>query len=143
MCLNHGNKKTLKRFKQQGLGLPSALFLILVMVMVVAAINQLNEMNASAYGREWLSMRAFYAAESGAQISAVYVLNSAQVMPTCDVNFINAFNFPGNVLSSCILNVECSIQTVASQDYITLTSNATCGSGVDAATRIVQIRLVP
>ncbi len=142
MCLNHSNKKTLIFFKQQGLGLPSALFLILVMVMVVGAINQLNEMNASAYGREWLSMRAFYAAESGAQISAVYVLNSA-VTPTCDANFINAFNFPGNILSNCVLNVKCSIQTVASQDYITLTSSATCGSGVDAATRIVQIRLAP
>ncbi len=143
MCLNRGDSKTSQYFKQQGLGLPSALFLIVVMVMVVGAINQLNEMNAGAYGREWLSMRAFYAAQSGAQISAVHSLNSAQVMPTCDSGFINNFNFPGSILANCILNVECSVQTVALQDYVTLTSRATCGSGVDAATRIVQIRLVP
>ena len=127
--------------KQQGLGLPSALFLIVIMVMIVAAINQINEMNAAAYGREWLSMSAFYAAESGAQTAALYVLNSTVVTPTCDNNFINGLTPAG--MSFCSINVSCSSQTVDALNYFTLTSTATCGEGPDAAIRVIQLRLQP
>jgi MSHA biogenesis protein MshP len=126
---------------QRGIGLPAALFLIIVMIMIVAAINNLNEMNASAYGREWLSMSAFYAAESGAQTAAIYVLNPPSLMPTCDNNFISGLTPAG--LPACEVNVACSSQTVNSTTYITLTSTGRCGSGVDAATRIIQVRVQP
>ena len=129
--------------KQQGLGLPSALFLILVMILLLAAINQINEINASAYGREWLSMRAFYAAESGAQTAAVYTLNSAQAMPTCNNSFISNLDLTTNGLASCSVDVVCSEQTVEGQIYYTFTSSASCGSAADTATRIIQTRLIP
>ncbi len=129
--------------KQKGLGLPSALFLILIMILLLAAINQINEINASAYGREWLSMRAFYAAESGAQTAAVYTLNSSQAMPTCNNNFISNLDLTTNGLASCTLDVVCSQQTVEGQIYYTFTSSASCGSAADTATRIIQTRLLP
>ena len=127
--------------KQRGLGLPTALFIILVMILVVAGINQINEMNASAYGREWLSMRAFYAAESGAQSAAVHALNSGQSMPTCDAAFI--VNVTPNVigLQDCTINVTCENHVIASETFYTFTSTGQCGTGPDAATRIVQVRL--
>lgn len=127
--------------KQKGLGLPSALFIILVMILVVAGINQINEMNASAYGREWLSMRAFYAAESGAQSAAVHALNSGQSMPTCDAAFIA--NVTPNVigLQECTISVTCVNHIIASETFYTFTSTGQCGIGPDAATRIVQVRL--
>ncbi len=133
-------QKTQKFFKQKGLGLPAALFLIIIMVMIVAAINQINEMNASAYGREWLSMSAFYAAESGAQTAALYVLNTTAVAPACDGNFINGLTPAG--MSFCSINVTCSSQTVDALNYFTFTSTATCGEGPDAATRIIQVRVM-
>ncbi len=141
MCLNTLNYNAMK--KQKGLGLPSALFLILVMVMIVAAINQLNEISAAAFGREWLSMSAFYAAESGAQTAAVYALNNVQnpTMPACNASFISGLSPSG--FSACSLNVTCSSQVVDAKTYYTFTSTATCGTGIDAATRIVQIRLMP
>ena len=144
MCLNISIKysNAPKPFsKQSGLGLPSALFLILVMVLIVAAINQLNEMNALAYGREWLSMRAFYAAESGAQTAAVYVLNPAQALPICDAAFISALNLSASGLSGCNVSVACGLQTVAGDNFYTLTSTGVCGSGADQATRVIQVRL--
>lgn len=133
----------LKSNRQSGFGLPSAIFIIVIMALIVAAMNQLNEMNAAAFGREWLSMKAFYAAESGAQLAATYALNSTQVMPTCDTNFINMFNFTANGLSSCNVNVACTVQSVASETYYTFTSTGSCGSGIDQASRIIQIRLQP
>lgn len=129
--------------KQQGLGLPSALFLVLVMILLLAGINQINEINASAYGSEWLSMRAFYAAESGAQTAAVYTLNSSQAMPTCNNSFISNLDLTTNGLASCIVDVACSEQTVEGQIYYTFTSSASCGSSADTATRIIQTRLLP
>ena len=138
MCLNIKNKA-----HQTGFGLPSALFLILVMILLVAGLNQINEINAAAYGREWLSMRAFYGAESGAQTAAVYALNSSQAMVTCDSSFISNLNLTASGLSQCSVDVTCTQQTVETQIYYTFTSTASCGSGVDEATRVIQTRLRP
>lgn len=142
MYLNHSKKMNIYK-NQAGFGLPSAIFIIVIMALIVAAMNQLNEINAAAFGREWLSMKAFYAAESGAQLAATYALNSTQIMPTCDNNFISALNLTANGLASCEVNVVCSVQTVTSQTYYTFTSTGSCGSGIDQASRIIQIRLQP
>jgi MSHA biogenesis protein MshP len=127
---------------QAGLGLPSAIFLIVVMTLIVAALNQLNELNSQAYGREWLSQRAFYAAESGAQAAAVLILNSSEVEPACDASFINNASLAAAGFNSCNINVACDSQTISLETYITLTSTGSCGTGADQATRIVQVRLL-
>lgn len=128
--------------QQKGLGLPSALFIIIIMVLIVAGINQINELNASAYGREWLSMRAFYAAESGAQSAAVHALNSVQAMPACNASFISGVTPNVAGLQGCTIDVVCDTHVVASETYYTFTSTGQCGSGPDLATRIVQVRLL-
>ena len=129
--------------KQSGLGLPSALFLILVLVILLATMNRLNEAGASASGREWLSQRAFYSAESAAQISAVYALNPEQTMLTCDANFISNQTFNVSGIGNCSMKVTCDVQVVDSQTYYTFTNEGQCGSGIDTATRIIQIRVSP
>jgi MSHA biogenesis protein MshP len=137
------NKIPINNFNRQaGLGLPSAIFLIVVMTLIVASLNQLNELNAQAYGREWLSQRAFYAAESGAQAAAVFMLNSSEAEPVCDASFINNVSLAAAGFSSCNINVACDSQTISSETYITLTSTGSCGTGADQATRIVQVRLL-
>jgi MSHA biogenesis protein MshP len=135
MSLNH-----LKN--QKGLGLPSAIFLIVIVIMIVASINQLNEMNAQAFGREWLSQRAFYAADSGAQLAATYALNSSESSPVCNTNYINNLSLSISGLSSCTINVVCDTQDVASETFMTFTSTGQCGSGADLTTRIIQVRLL-
>ena len=128
---------------QNGLGLPSALFLIVVLVILLATMNQLNDVSATAFGRQWLNLRAFYLAESGAQISAVQALNSEQVMASCDTSFISNQNVNTPGFIGCELNVSCSSQVVASETYYTFTSTGRCGNDPDSATRIIQIRLRP
>lgn len=142
MCLSHKSFAT-SHTRQAGFGLPSAIFIIVIMALIVAAMNQLNEINAAAFGREWLSMKAFYAAESGAQLAATYALNTTQTLPTCDNNFISGLSLTASGLGSCEVNVVCSVQTVSSQAYYTFTSTGSCGNGIDQASRIVQIRLQP
>lgn len=141
MYLNHHSQKVLAN-KQNGLGLPSAIFLILVMTLLLAAINQINESSSSAQGREWLSMRAFYAAESGAQLAAVYQL-TPEVAPACNTSFISNLTLNATGLMSCNINVTCEEKIVNTVSYFTLTSTGVCGTGRDSATRAVQIRLAP
>ncbi|GAA6134683.1 hypothetical protein NBRC116188_14720 [Oceaniserpentilla sp. 4NH20-0058] len=128
---------------QLGLGLPSALFLILILTLLLSAMNRFNDVNAAAYGREWLSLRAFYVAESGAQIAAVYSLNSEQTLSSCTANFIQDQLMTGIGFSECILNVSCDVKTVSSKNYYTFTSEGSCGLEKDQAIRVVQIRVVP
>ncbi|MFY0639629.1 MAG: hypothetical protein JXR16_01195 [Bermanella sp.] len=130
------------RSKQRGFGLPSAIFLILIMALFIAGIHQLNEINASVYGREWMSMRAFYAAESGAQTAAVYALTS-EPEGTCDNAYIANLNLNSDGLKDCTINVACLNRVVDSSNHLTLTSTASCGNGPDQAVRVVQIRVVP
>jgi len=130
-------------YYQNGLGLPSALFLILVVTLLLAVMNQLNEMNARAYSRDWLSARAFYVAETGAQIAAVQALNPDQSMANCSSQFINNLNMNGAGLSGCRINVSCLEQTVQGQIYYTFTSQGSCGENEDMATRFIQIRVAP
>ena len=130
------------RNKQLGLGLPSAIFLILVMTLILAAINQINESSAISQGREWLNIRAFYAAESGLQMSAVQAINPSQVMNACNVNFISDFNFTMSGLDGCNVNVACNEKVELGKRYYTFTSTGSCGSEPDKANRVIQMRLV-
>lgn len=142
MYLNNKSKYQTCLKNQKGLGLPSAIFLILVMTLLLAAINQINESSSSAKGREWLSMRAFYAAESGAQLAAVYQL-TPEVAPACNASFISNLTLTATGLLSCNINVSCEEKIVNTVSYFTLTSTGVCGTGIDSATRAVQIRLAP
>lgn len=126
--------------KQSGFGLPTALFVILVMILIVAAINTLNQINADTYGRQWLSMRAFYAAESGANLAATYHLSDLAA-PACNNAFINDLNLSANGLNECSINVACEQQTENGEEFFTLTSTGQCGRGPDQTTRIIQIRI--
>lgn len=128
---------------QKGLGLPSALFLILVVTLLLAVMNQLNEVNARAYSRDWLSVRAFYVAETGAQIAAVQALNPDQAITNCSSQFINNLNVSGVGLSDCRINVSCVEQSVKGQIYYTFTSQGSCAENEDRATRFIQIRVAP
>lgn len=128
--------------KQRGMGLPTALFIILVLSLIVAALNNMNDTSAKAYGREWLSMQAFYAAESGAQAAASLTLHPDLTKPTCNNAFYSR-NFTAPGMLNCSVQVSCVHDVLGSDNFYTLTSSGTCGSGTDQARRIIQVRLQP
>ncbi|MFT6114084.1 MAG: MSHA biogenesis protein MshP, partial [Oleispira sp.] len=53
------------KFKQAGIGLPVAIFIITIMSLIAAAVNQIGATSSQSYTQNLLSSRAFYAAESG------------------------------------------------------------------------------
>jgi MSHA biogenesis protein MshP len=128
--------------KQAGMGLPTALFIILVLSLIVAALNNMNDISAKAYGREWLSMQAFYAAESGAQAAASWTLHPDLTRPSCNALYYTR-NFSAVGMANCSVQVACVQDNVGSDNFYTLTSSGTCGTGIDQARRIIQVRLQP
>lgn len=126
--------------KQQGIGLPATVFIISVLALIVVALSELNQSANLSFGQSFQSQRAFYAAESGAQVG----LNRIFVGGTTCNNSITDIDFDsGGVnlgLDDCTADLSCSLVTVAGTNYYTLSSTAVCGSGFEQAERTIQVR---
>ena len=127
------------RSKQQGLGLPLAIFIITVMAFIAVAINELSEDNARITGVNVLSMRAFYAAESGANVGLHLLFPPTGTPATCNAGLVSNHSFTGAGLAQCNVSVSCTSVVSGSNTLVELTSTGTCGSGDEQATRVVQV----
>lgn len=123
MCLNAIN--TIDR--QQGFALPAAIFVITVLALIAAAMGRLRETSAIGYGHSINSTRAFYAAESGAQIGVYKTLIAA----SCISETLSPAAF-----AQCSVTTSCN----SNASIYTLRSTAVCGSGIDAAIRSIEVR---
>ena len=126
--------------KQRGIGLPMALFIITVLAMIIAAITDLEESSGVGFSLDINSMRAFYAAESGAQVAMaeIFPASGGGGGSCASVAASHTFNQLG--LNGCKAELACSSVTVDSVDYFTLTSTGSCGSGLDQAVRVIDVR---
>lgn len=129
------------RGRQQGIGVPAALFVITLLAILAVAINALLEQNAESYEEEMNLTRAFYAAESGAG----FAMNS--IFPPEEFPLYNTtaecaagpreYQFTVDGLSECSASVSCSVDaTVGGVAYYTIVSEGSC----DNVTRTVQVR---
>jgi len=129
-------------YRQRGAGLPVALFVITVLALIVVSMAQQQESAGVAVGQQILSQRAFYAAESGAQVAVTEALDggSCAAVPA-SVNYTQAG------LTGCSATLSCSsVQADIDGDSIlervyTLASTGQCGSGAEAAFRTVEVRV--
>lgn len=127
---------------QQGAGLPVAIFVITVLALIVVGIAQIQDSTGQSVSLQIQSQRAFYAAESGAQVG----LRDALESDSCSaVQSPLAFSSPG--LFGCEAAVSCEtleadIQGNGSNDTIyVLVSQGSCGAGTaDSATRTIEVR---
>mgnify|MGYP001177026052 FL=1 len=132
--------------RQSGFGLPMAVFVITVLALVIAAMAQLQQSSSEGSSLQLQSQRAFYAAESGLQLSLNLLLppdgsagRSCASVPLYAHDFSSTNSLYG--LSNCSVRVECQPVTVDSEVYFTLTSTGTCGSGTDSAQRTTEVRV--
>lgn len=129
------NNLSTERFQQAGLGLPVALFIITIMGLIALAVNRLNESTAQSFSQNILSARAFYAAESGAQLRAQSVLAGPPCLCGSDVNY--QFSVAG--LVSCQANTVCTSFEANDQTYCTIVSTGMCDG--DQAMRSIEVRV--
>ena len=127
MCHDH-------RFHQQtGAGLPVALFIVTVLSLLVLGMSQLQEGSGKSISLQIQSQRAFFAAESGAQVAVSKVLaaNNCSAAPS-------SLNFSQSGLAACSAALTCA-PLAAGSPQLLLTSTGQCGSGVEQAERTIEV----
>lgn len=128
------------RIRQRGIGLPATIFVITVLALIVVALADLTQDSNIGFAQNFQSQRAFYAAESGAQVALnrVFVGSVACNASLVDIDFNASGTNPG--LENCTVALSCSQVSVAGTDYFTISSQAVCGSGMEQATRSIEVR---
>ncbi len=125
--------------RQKGIGLPAALFVIVVVGFLVVAIHQLLDVGSASVDRRVLSVRAFYAAESGGQLAVTRLFPPSGSAASCNSSLINQ-SFSAAGLNGCSASVECQSVAVDGRTIYTLLSTGRCQSGAEQAVRQVEIK---
>jgi len=126
--------------KQRGIGLPMALFIITILAMIIAAITDLEESSGVGFGLDVNSMRAFYAAESGAQAAMAEIFPASGGGGGSCGSITATHTFSKSGLNGCKAEMTCSRMTVNGLDYYTLKSTGSCGNSLDKAVRVIDVR---
>ncbi|OUS28289.1 hypothetical protein A9Q99_12220 [Gammaproteobacteria bacterium 45_16_T64] len=137
MSLNR--KKYIMTKAHRGFALPVAIFVITVLGLLIGSVAKMNETTSVGFGQDLHSIYAFYAAESGIDIALARVFPAGGTgAVTCDSSTYSSTSVEG--LNSCDVAVECSTFSNGSDNYYTFTSTASCGAGIDAAQRVIEVR---
>lgn len=122
---------------QSGIGLVGAIFTIVVVGLLSVAMSKMVENDQNSQSYEILSLKAFLAAESGAQLGV------NRLLPPAGGGICGAmtFNFDDVALKSCQAVISCSPIVVGTETYYTLTSSGQCQAGPFVAERAVQVRI--
>jgi len=125
--------------RQRGGGVEAAVFLLVVVAGLVAAIGRMVRTNADLFAQDVVSQRAFLAAESGAELGLNRVFAPAGA-PACG-NW--SWDLEAIGLSACRAEVACRSEVVDGTPHYTLESDGRCSSGGVVAERRVLVRAVP
>ena len=140
--------------RQRGFSIPAALFVLVVVAMLAAAMQKILSQGEQDVAREVLSMRALMAAESGIErgLNQVLEINPASCTgnlsnpPTSLTPLISTWVLSTAGMNSCEVNVICGVaQHDADNDgllenYYTLRSSGQCGPPADRAFRLVEVQ---
>lgn len=121
---------------QQGVGLPLALFVVVIMGLLAAQASQISERSSVTSVHAVSSARAFYAAEAGAHQAVTEALSISPCQcPYSSQSYV--FNVEG--LMGCEASVSCEVWTVESESLCVIGSRGQCDGG--NASRAVEVRL--
>lgn len=126
---------------QRGAGLPVALFIITVLALLVVGMAQLQESSGRAVSLQIQSQRAFFAAESGAQVAVRDVLEAA----SCGA-LDSPLAFTASALDGCRASLSCESVTAnisgpGGNTIFSIASTGQCGQGPEQATRTIEVRV--
>lgn len=125
------------KINQSGMGLPVALFIITIMSLIAVAVNRLGESSSQAYSQNVLSSRAFYSAESGAQLRTKGVMSA--VPCTCGLDQTYTFDSDITGLSGCNAATTCTSFVANTETYCTIISVGRCDNS--NAQRSIEVRI--
>lgn len=122
--------------KTAGFSLPVAIFIIVILALIAAAMNRLSETGSQSYIAALLSNRAFYAAESGIQLSLIQVLDT----PVCSCSGVSNISYTVTGLSGCSATISCDDSLiVGGETFCTVSSVGQCNG--NSAQRMIEVRV--
>jgi MSHA biogenesis protein MshP len=125
--------------KQRGVSLAFLLFAIIIVSLLAAALVRLSSESELSNAQQVISTRAFFAAESGAQLQAMRIFPVAGGPAVCANQ---NYNFTANGVAGCTASTTCGATNVGGQNYYQVTSIGQCNAGQPLqATRTIQVRL--
>ncbi len=125
--------------RQSGLGLVGAIFVIVVVALMSVAMARMLEADKLTQSYETLGLKAFLAAESGAQIGVNRLLAPESAGSCLNVTE----NLLPNSLRFCTAEISCALMTSGGETYYTITSRGACTAGDMIASRALEIRVRP
>ena len=124
--------------RQRGFSLPVAIFILVVMALLGAAIVNIMLSGQQGVSSEVLSTRAFFSAESGAQYALAQVFPLDGSPGSCQAPY-PTLNLTSTGLAGCSANVSCSSSTIGSNVYYTITSTGNCNFVDSSAVRQIEL----
>ena len=125
--------------KQRGIGLISAIFLIVVVSMLAVAITSMVRTSSDEFAQNIIDQNALLAAQSGAQLGLNKVF--APLGAGACSNW--TFDLEDIGLRSCQAVVQCASIVVAGEPHYTLQSDGRCAVVGFAAQRRLELRATP
>lgn len=123
---------------QQGISMAFLLFAMIIVSLLAAALMRLNSQSSISTLHQIISTRAFFAAESGANLQALTIF---PIIGTSNCTN-QTYNFNVNGLLGCSAVTSCTSITINSKNYYQVISKGQCNSGQDLqATRTIEVRL--
>jgi MSHA biogenesis protein MshP len=140
MCRNLISRPTPnERHSQDGLGLVGAIFVIVVVSLLSVAMSRMLEADKLAQSYEILGLKAFLAAESGAQLGVNRLMPPDSGGSCSD----RTFSFEAASLRFCTAAVTCTLTSANGENFYTLSSLGQCAAGDFTASRSLEVRLAP
>lgn len=124
---------------QKGISLAFLLFTIIVVSLLAAALMRLNSQSNLSSAQQVIATRAFFAAESAANLQALAIFPVIGTGGSCSNQ---NYNFTAAGLEGCSASTTCSLITINTTNYYQVTSAGQCNSGQALqSTRTIEIRL--
>lgn len=137
--------------KQKGSALIIAIFIIVVMTLLVAALSKLLSSSSESISYEVLGTRAFFAAQSGMEQGLTQLFPLSGTSSYCAPAGVagsaaaETVSFTADGLQECSYTLSCSSgrasAAVTETIYYQLTSTGSCGSGQLQTSRTIEMEV--
>ena len=131
-CLMRPNPPS--RPAQAGLGLPTALFIIVVMGFLATSMTALQTSTTQTFLTELLAQHARNAAFSAMELSTASVIPAgAPAAASCFAHVTTSLDALQSGMTGCTVTRSCTLFDLAGERYFELAATGTCETGEDQA----------
>ena len=127
--------------KQSGSALVIAVFVIVVMSLIGAALVRMLASSSEAVAYEVIGTRTFAAAQSGAQwqLALVFPLGSTTNVAACDTVAAEPDISTVSGIKNCSFTVTCSANEFNNEHYFVIKSTGSCSVGGIITSRTIEV----